>query len=301
VIDNVTAKEEEWQRSLAEGSSSSSPRMLGVCGQLLGGSLAATLSITECEVQPPNPLRCRVVAAALNNPIVDWVEPDREAVGRQVVSVSSHNNDASGVADEDGVLKHKKQGKRKKLSSWTEFKDLDPLSEAALLSCRNAVFEKPDRYFDPFASPIHFFRTAGINVSTDKTALSYDPDDLPARQLYRKASLQFPSTSSNVILPQIRLTTGKASILRSQDEEFIERIKASELRNSLRHRKISPKLFAAMEEDQPSEARKIREEVEKKFQLNILEGSGLWGYGPEELWRSDVESTGKWLTEVLTN
>lgn len=270
---------------------------LGVCGQLFGGGLAATLSLTECGARLPHLFPARIAAAALNNPIVDWVEPDREAVEHPSTSPRAKDEQL----DNPPVLKHKKSSRRKKLSSWEEFKDSALLSESALLRYRNTVFGKPDRYFDSFASPIHFFRTAGIDVPGDKSSISHDPDVNPAPQLRRKASLQFPSASSNVILPHIRLTTGQTSILRSQGVDFIDRITTKELRNSLKHQGISVKQYAIMEEDQPSKARQIRDEAEKKFNLNILEGSGLWGYGPEELWRSDVEAAGRWLKDTLTS
>jgi acetyl esterase/lipase len=44
---------------------------LGVCGELIGGSLATMLALTECRLG-----ESRIAAAAVNNPIVDWVFPD---------------------------------------------------------------------------------------------------------------------------------------------------------------------------------------------------------------------------------
>lgn len=44
---------------------------LGVCGELIGGSLATMLALTECRIG-----ESRIAAAAVNNPIADWVFRD---------------------------------------------------------------------------------------------------------------------------------------------------------------------------------------------------------------------------------
>ncbi|KAL9025366.1 MAG: hypothetical protein Q9196_005791, partial [Gyalolechia fulgens] len=46
------------------------PPGLGVCGELTGGSLAAMLALTECQVKNPS-----IRAAALGNPVGDWSAP----------------------------------------------------------------------------------------------------------------------------------------------------------------------------------------------------------------------------------
>jgi acetyl esterase/lipase len=44
---------------------------MGVCGELVGGSLATMLALTECHLG-----QSRIGAAAVNSPVVDWVFPD---------------------------------------------------------------------------------------------------------------------------------------------------------------------------------------------------------------------------------
>ncbi|KAL8966340.1 MAG: hypothetical protein Q9197_006037 [Variospora fuerteventurae] len=46
---------------------------IGICGEHAGGSLAATLALTECHTHK----RGGIAAAALGNPIVDWTCPFR--------------------------------------------------------------------------------------------------------------------------------------------------------------------------------------------------------------------------------
>jgi acetyl esterase/lipase len=267
---------------------------VGLCGQLLGGSLATMLSLTECGPASMYPNPTRIVAAALNNPIIDWVVPDRE----QLEAVSNISLESSDVYDEDGAMKRYIH-KRRKLSSWQKFKDSEILSESALMKVRKELFANPNAYFDSFASPIHFLRTPGMDVPHDTTTMTYDPDVHQAPELRRKARILFPPSDSKAVVPHIRLTTGESSLLQTQDQDFIERMRLSAVRRYLKPRRLKLDQYSSMEEYQRSEVDFIRDQAVEKFSFNLLPGAGLWGYGPEEVWRTDLELAGKWLKEVL--
>jgi acetyl esterase/lipase len=246
---------------------------IGACGQLLGGSLAAALSLTE-GVQSVENRDFSIVATALNNPIVDWVVPDREAL--------------------DHASKRKK-----KPSSWEQHKDSKYLPETALLKFRNELFPKPDRYFDSFASPIHLFRSAGLDVPPDTNSPTYDPETHPAPERRRKTKLFWPPLGSKSSLPDVRVTTGESSILRSQCEELIDRMRGSDIKQEMRQRNTTFKQLAEGTNDDSAEATLIADEAEKKYPIKKLANTGLWGYGSEEKWRPDLKAAAKWLNEAL--
>ncbi|EMC99501.1 hypothetical protein BAUCODRAFT_57280, partial [Baudoinia panamericana UAMH 10762] len=187
---------------------------VAVCGELVGGGLAAMLALTECRVGQPG-----VVAAALKDPLVDWVDVldgPREIVG-------------GIVSDGNG-----------------------------LHSLRSQAFRKPEHYFDPFASPMLFLRSAGLEIplapaeipSDDLELLSYlerqefersqqdlhtgtlqDAQSLKSRRTMKTAK-RYPSASLGLKLPDVRVWTSNHSLLRGQAEEFVRRLRQSHLRQA---------------------------------------------------------------------
>ncbi|KAJ8104449.1 hypothetical protein OPT61_g10750 [Boeremia exigua] len=63
----------DWiqENMLLDGAQKPYAARIGICGELMGGSIATMLALTECRVG-----ESRIIAAAVNNPIVDWVFPD---------------------------------------------------------------------------------------------------------------------------------------------------------------------------------------------------------------------------------
>ena len=173
---------------------------LGVCGELVGASLATMLALTECRAGEHG-----IWAAAVNNPIIDWVFPDElpqrqtPSVTRDFEHVSSDNHD---VDQDDSLLESPDLGPRSDLlewcnrqeasevryapeapaekprprrkSSWRTYGDNSVLSTAALLAARDRFFHSPENYFDRFASPVCFFRSPSADL------VYPEPDDLPA-------------------------------------------------------------------------------------------------------------------------
>lgn len=256
------------------------------------------LSLTECGPKPVVLESTRVVAAALNNPIVDWVVPDREALERQ----AARPRGLSNLIDEDYPVQRRKSKRSKKDSSWGEYRKSTLLSESNVLDLRNSLFSRKDAYFDPFASAIHFFRTPGMDVPLEvkQVPADQDPDSEPENPLRRKSPKVFPGSDSKVLLPSLRIATGETSILRSQNEELIERITAGELRRSLSPHRMTVAQYWALEGSQRLALDVLKDKAEKKFELSTLENTGLWGYGDENVWRPDVEAAGRWLKDALT-
>ena len=279
----------EW---LGDISASGNGSTIGVCGQLLGGSLAAMLAMTECRQG-----QTRIAAAALNAPIVNWIFPDGE-----------QEPDAGEVdAEETRVAKPKPSNKRKKkkyTTSWEEFRLSKEFPASSLLKARAELFKNPDSYFDPFASPLHFFRSPSIEVPEDLSRLPYDPDRKePAPVLRRKSRRAYPPTGSELVLPTVRLGIGDASVLRSQTEEFMDMLRSSEVSGALKQSGLRLGLvekYADLESPQKAKIDTTVACAEKKFTMHSLPGIGLWGHDQDQLWREDVISAGQWLREALT-
>ena len=256
---------------------------IAVCGELLGGSLATTLALTECRANEPT----AVVAAAVNNPITSWVDIEED--------------DAASIGTE-----HR-----------------DQLTVHELHRQRNFLFRNPAAYFDPFASPALFFRAAGSKVPISKPPLTdmeelaelekqdffrtqlalsavsnaYASDEnLPSsavsgaeHETVRKSSRRFPSKSLALRLPRFHVTSGKASVLAKQSEELADSLsKAVERQSKTRSASSRGRLGAdILQRPAASEMVMFRE----------FEGEGLWD--DSEGGRSRMRDTALWLEEAL--
>ncbi|KAF2494695.1 alpha/beta-hydrolase [Lophium mytilinum] len=140
---------------------------LGVYGELVGGGLAAMLALTECKLGAS-----RIGAAAINNPVVDWVFPDELAAiikpeprpGHDHQDESYEHNSlmdwwAQQEAEEEATPKSPKRVPKVAKSSWKDYAHNPALPTSALLQSREVFFKKKEDYFDRFASPICFFRS----------------------------------------------------------------------------------------------------------------------------------------------
>ena len=72
------------KRSISRPGRSEDVGRIAVCGELIGGGLAAMLALTECRKGEPG-----VMAAALSNPLVDWVSLSNHSVMAQQQSETS--------------------------------------------------------------------------------------------------------------------------------------------------------------------------------------------------------------------
>ncbi|KAG5294425.1 hypothetical protein I7I48_10931 [Histoplasma ohiense] len=132
------------------------PKRLCVFGKHIGGSLAVMLALTESR---------SVTAVAAHEPICDWTGLDDYCLKSNLVPEETfaadeiHSNGNNHGEKTTTTVDHnpKKRGRKKKIPSSPP--DLVPLLEA-----RSALFRNPVNYFDSFASPALFLRSAGKNT-----------------------------------------------------------------------------------------------------------------------------------------
>lgn len=169
------------------------PPKIGVCGELVGGSLATMLALTECHRS-----KLGICAAALGEPIVDWtsLQIPRQKTGNE------------------------------------EIKDLgkDTGDEAeSLRSLRSALFPSIGYCLDPFASPLLFFRTPGLDIATPNPAIldrTTDQEDVPVETLTvepkRRSHRKYPPAESDLRLPWTRIDVGTVEALKAQGLEMAQ-------------------------------------------------------------------------------
>jgi acetyl esterase/lipase len=185
---------------------------IGVCGELFGGTMAAMLALTECHAR-----RLGVNAAVLGNPVTDWT-----AMYSVRASIAD-TNEAGPVEKKRTSIKAPA-----KLGSWHTFANSSPISSAAILSARSAVFAKPVHYFDPFVSPLLFFRTASsdipVNLTPDDLNLNISSNDIVLLDFIKKrrAHKRHPPLGSGLRLPRMNVLVGNQCVLKDQGVELAE-------------------------------------------------------------------------------
>ena len=276
-----------------------------VFGELLGGSLATMLALTECRKGEPG-----IVATAINNPIADWVQPEEELhVTAPKSSLAKFGQTYNGLEITD------------------------------LLRARGNYFPKPETYFDPFASPLLFFRTPGTAVpSNSRTEMddlellsAIEREDFHRQQALlsgmsnvtlqdiasgadeatpvpptRKASRLFPNVNLKLDLPSFHLTTGNTSPLSDQAQElsqvlrksFVRQYRAHHGRRSgSGHKILMDHEAEQMDEEQRLEKLAEQAEADEKVSLNWSEGLGLWDQTAAG--RKGLGNATAWLREKL--
>jgi hypothetical protein len=248
----------------------------------MGGQLATTLALTECRAGEP-----AVVAAAVGNPILNWAE-------------------LGGGPD----------------ASFTRARTDEPSFDInGLLYLRSLIFRRPQHYFDPIASPILFFRSAGVAVP-DLTkddplddmaelafleredffrqqqilsAIGHGPDSsfAPVMEgkttVKKRASKRFPSNALGLRFPRFYTTAGSGIGIADQVQEFSHLIQQSIERQ---RKKMVESMgigrlgdFHAAEEKPPLVS--YREH----------EGSGVWD--ESEGGRMRMREVAGWMADVL--
>lgn len=297
------------KRSITRAGRSEHVGRVCVLGELLGGSLATMLALTECRKGQPG-----VVTAAVNSPLIDWIQPEDIDLRAPRSSLAKHGQSHSGLSIDD------------------------------FLRARGYYFPKPEAYFDPFASPILFFRSPGaeVPVSTrselDELELlsNIEREDFHRQQQLlsgignlsmlqdiasgnsseegaeasksnpRKASRQFPSKSLNLSLPSLHVSTGNASPLADQAVELAGAMRKSIARQfratSGRRNGFRQKVLMDHEEEQMDEQQRLERlaeeaEANDKVSFGWNEGLGLWDQSPAG--RKGLETATAWVREQL--
>jgi acetyl esterase/lipase len=276
---------------------------MAVCGEHIGGSLATALALTECRVGQPG-----IVAAAVSNPVVDWVSLDQVSKLKAGLSVP----------------------KKSRLQESTVRTEVE-----SLLQLRRRLFRKPEDYFDPFASPILFFRSAGAEVPpppqdipvddleqlsllqrdeyhreelgmTSAQADTTSKVDVQHTPALRRASRRFPSKALGLRLPQFNISTGSASPLRGQAEELTHVLRQSFVRQSkyatpgyseFGRKVLMEDEVDELDDDQRAVANRQAAEAERKVELHVHDGPGGWSDGAHG--RARFCEAAMWLRQRL--
>ena len=202
------------------------------------------LALTEGIGKSSNPKLPGISALAVGNPILDWTTLTQ--------------------TDSDGVV-------------------VRPLSVSGLLATRTTYFPTPETYFDPFASPLLFFRTPSSEIPNDSRAPNEhglpngnpeDENSLSQPVKKRRSARKYPPAGSNLILPWTKVEVGKDWVLKDQGADLIEMMRKS---------------YKRSEAERPAEA---TNPVKREFEVMEREGLGLWD-------EKDVLEIGQWFGEVL--
>lgn len=127
-------------------------RPLLIYGSFLGGTLASSLSLTETQIRP---VTSSIEGVIVRNGVFDW--------SQVVTSRPSSALNRLPATDE--------------IATGRDVWDI-----AALHTLKTHLFTSPASAFDPFASPVLFFRSPGLSVpsyfpGTTPSALPPKPDD----------------------------------------------------------------------------------------------------------------------------
>ncbi|KAH0339843.1 glycoside hydrolase, partial [Aureobasidium melanogenum] len=203
------------------------------------------LALTECRLQGPY-----VAAAAINEPIIDWVFPENDEAEYET-SIDRLASYVQGLQ----IGQRSKAKSKPRQTSFSTFGDNTVLNASTLLKARHEMFRRAEDYFDTFASPILNFRTPGVSVPPPLQAKSpadefaelalFERDEFHRQQLKmssmsnslqsseqqdentaeatkkpRKSYRRWPNAGSGLRIPQMRISSAVTSPLSDQVEEF---------------------------------------------------------------------------------
>ena len=198
---------------------------------------------------------------AVGNPIVDW----------------------TALTPNDGIQDAPQAGIFRKTGGFPTGANNEALSADGLCDIREAFFSKAERYFDPFASPLLFFRTPATEIPNEAAAsiehslLNGGPEeDIPLLPLAtkRRSARKYPPTNSNLLLPWTRLEVGKLCVLRDQGVDLVEMMRKS---------------FRRLEVERTADTKRA---VKRNFDIVEREGMGLWD-------KKHMHEIGQWFGETL--
>ena len=135
------------------------PENIGVFGRNIGGSLALMLALTESRT---------IQAVVAHNPVCDWVGLDEYcSVSPKTIEkfreylVKSKNRPMKDRDEESQIAFLSQLVRAQNIAAAKHRKGASPPDLVPLLKAREAYFDSPAKYFDSFASPILFLRSAG--------------------------------------------------------------------------------------------------------------------------------------------
>jgi acetyl esterase/lipase len=266
---------------------------IGVCGQLIGGTLSVMLGLTESRLGEHS-----VTAVAANTPIVDWIFPKPNYL-RSKDEVDDESGDLVENEPFSWTPLKKLKTKRKKPNSWELYQDDILLPTSFFTETRDNLFRKPANYFDPFASPILYFRSPGADVPipvTDSSDTDSTVEELSTTR--RKVHRNFPPTGSSLKLPDMRISIGDANALYDQNEELVRLLRRSIVRSHAKNQKFDR--FQELDDDGEDEKEiAALTDAERRIEFHVAPKTGLWGVAGETAWRNEVNEVGAWFRKVL--
>ncbi|KAF1997317.1 hypothetical protein P154DRAFT_294626 [Amniculicola lignicola CBS 123094] len=313
---------------------------LGVCGELLGGSLATMLALTECRLGGS-----RMGAAAVNNPIVDWVFADDIATvdssqlpeprAPEETSFPADQNIMASYAqqeEQEAPTKSKKRKKRTpKLTAWQRNAECSIVPTSALSGLRDVLFRRPEDFFDRFASPLHFFRSPhgqliypdsdDVIASSSPPIQPFDPLDFEVRMyLSHFEAIGSPPESPprSQIAPMlarcrsyariyppagVSMSLPQFHISTGQESPLLDQaIELSKVvKRSIARHHLKSRTGRARAHDQ-EEMSHFEEYAEQRVQLDTAKGNGLWTLLDDGTGEKiQVEAIGVWLRKALDN
>lgn len=167
------------------------------------------LALTECAPRASKGVVRGISALAAGNPIVDWT------------AFFESNSDSGNMPSLTRPQRPPNFNRK--------------LTARDLLELRTIFFKKPETYFDPFASPLLFFRTPGADLSNDVQTASTNESDSDSEAKTgsvehpkkRRSHRKYPPSGIDLVLPHMRIEVGKDDVLRDQGAELIELVRKS--------------------------------------------------------------------------
>ncbi|KAH1554754.1 hypothetical protein KXX57_004889 [Aspergillus fumigatus] len=176
------------------------PTRLGVIGTHIGGSLALMLALTEAQF---------IHAVAALEPICDWAGLDEHCLLEEQPAHEGH------------TASKRTRGTGSRVPAAP---DLVPLLEA-----REKFFASPERYFDAFASPVLFLRSAGKDVPRTFPKYRTGPDYpvpvlVPSKPDRRPIGVWHPDTQYQAIHQQGDIYDSETDSPSDQDSDTKHRV-----------------------------------------------------------------------------
>lgn len=225
--------------------------------------MATMLALTECRNPASNADLQGISAVAVGNPILDW----------------------TGLFDSTKAhlgLRHSSNKLVRREYNFPPSHNNQMMTISGLLNVRSVFFRKAETYFDPFASPLLFFRSPSMDIpneySVASTNVSSNNPEVEGGSLEhvkkRRSHRRYPPTGIDLVLPYMRVEVGKDCVLKEQGIELIELVRKS---------------FKRTDDEMHIPGSSM---IERSFEVIENEGLGLWD-------KEHMLEIGQWFGDVL--
>ena len=258
-----------------KASSSRERGRLAVYGDYVGGGLAAMLALTECRAGS-----ARVVAAALSNGVLDWVD----------VGDSPLSGDSSA-----SLLQLRKDFFTKPAHYFDPFASPLLFLESPGQDAPPTAAEEPWNDLEQLSllDREDFFREQlALSGITTKTATSPAAAESLQVGTSRRTSRRYPLLSSNLRLPSFHVETEADSPLHDQASAFVKRLRQSFMRtsggNKFGRKVLEYGELGDVDEGEAAARKERTADAARRAQLVVTRGG-----------EKGVEGAARWLRDVL--